>query len=169
MSTSGEASRGVNGLDSKGLSALLKLRRDENGLSVRQAAESAGVSFMTLSRVESGSQPDLTTFLKLCSWLQVKPERFFLRGARRESDTLEEVASHLATDPRLDPEAASKIASVVSDMYEALASKLEPARPPVACHLRAASILRPGVSDLLGAALGDMHDKLVELDASGAL
>ncbi len=169
MSTSDGVPSEIDGLDLDALSALLKLRRDETSLSVRQAAASAGVSFMTLSRVESGSQPDLTTFLKLCSWLQVEPERFFLRGARRSKDTLEEVTSHLATDPRLDPEAAGKIASVVRDMYEALASQLEPARPPVACHLRAASILRPGVPALLGSALGDMQDRLLELDADGSL
>lgn len=123
---------------------------------------------MTLSRVEAGSQPDLATFMKLCAWLRLPPEEFFIRGAHRETDTVEAVTRHLVTDPALDREAAQRIAGVVRDMYRALARKQAPA-PAVACHLRAASILRPGVPERLGALLGDMHDRLTELVASREL
>jgi transcriptional regulator with XRE-family HTH domain len=121
---------------------------------------------MTLSRVEGGSQPDLATFLRLCDWLRVPPEEFFVRGARRETDTLEAVTRHLVTDPALDQDAAQRIARVVRDMYAALAKKQAPP-PAIACHLRAASVLRPGVADRLGALLGDMHRRLEELVSSG--
>lgn len=127
------------------------------------------MSFMTLSRVESGSQPDLSTFLKMCSWLRMKPEQFFLSGARRTSSTPEEVAAHLATDPRLEPRAAERIASVVRDMYDALAKSVVPTTPPVACHLRAASVLRPGVADRLGSVLNDMRDQLLARHDAGEL
>lgn len=124
---------------------------------------------MTLSRVESGSQPDLSTFLKLCAWLHVKPEQFFLSGTRRQANTPEEVAVHLATDPRLAPEAAERIASVVRDMYEALAAKVTPSATPVACHLRAAAVLRPGVAERLGAVLGEMQRELTARQRAGEL
>ncbi len=155
-------------LDTAALSQRLRDRRTASRLSLRQAAADAGVSFMTLSRVESGSQPDLATFMKLCGWLRVPPEEFFIRGAQRETDTLEAVTRHLVTDPALDREAAQRIAGVVRDMYSALARKQSPP-PAVACHLRAATALRPGVPDRLGALLGDMHSRLQDLVASGEL
>src|SRR5687767_5930015 len=48
-------------LDTAGLAEQLRERRRESRQSVRQAAAEAGVSFMTFSRVEAGSQPDLST------------------------------------------------------------------------------------------------------------
>ncbi len=149
--------------------ALAQRLRDRRGsMSVRQAAADADVSFMTFSRVESGSQPDLATFMKLCAWLRVPPEEFFIRGARRDTDTLDAVTRHLVTDPALDREAAESIARVVRDMYGALARQQTPP-PTVACHLRAASALRPGVPERLGALLGDMHSRLQDLASSGEL
>ncbi|WP_419927019.1 helix-turn-helix domain-containing protein [Candidatus Poriferisocius sp.] len=147
---------------------MLRERRTSAGLSMRRAAETAEVSFMTWSRVEAGSQPDLRTFLRLCAWLRLPPETFLISAAPRKSETPDLVLRHLLTDPRLEQDAASRIASVVRDMYEALAR--EPSHPPtVACHLRAASVLRPGVADRLGTLLQDMRSKLNALDADGVL
>jgi transcriptional regulator with XRE-family HTH domain len=170
VSTKDEAAPpAVGALDVDRLSSRLKVRRGKSGQSVRQAANEAGVSFMTFTRVESGSQPDLATFLKLCAWLRTQPEQFFLSGARRPSNTPEEVAAHLATDPRLDAAAAKQIASVVRDMYDVLAKNMPPNATPVACHLRAASVLRPGVAGRLGSVLSDMHDELVARHDAGDL
>lgn len=155
-------------LNVEALAEALRERRTSAGLSMRRAAEAADISFMTLSRVEAGGQPDLATFLSLCAWLRVRPETFFGTGARRDTPTPDVVATHLMTDPLLEPEAASRIASVVRDMYAALASK-PPTSANVACHLRAAATLRPGVPERLGQLLGDMHERLVELEAEGAL
>lgn len=148
------------------LAEALKERRTSSGLSIRRAALEADVSFMTLARVEDAGQPDLATFLRLCAWLRVQPETFFFTGARRETPTPDVVAKHLLADPLLESEAASRIASVVRDMYSALAS---PPPATVACHLRAAATLRPGVPERLGELLGVMQDRLMELEAEGAL
>lgn len=150
------------------LGADLRRRREETGQSVRQAAASAQVSFMTLSRVESGSQPDLATFLKLCAWLGHPPETYLFRSPERERSTLDEVTRHLQADPRLRPDAASRIADVVRDLYSALAAEVEPPAA-VACHLRAASVLRPGVADRLGSMLTDMRSRLEKMDEVGTL
>ena len=158
----------VSQLDLDALALMLRERREDAGLSIRQAAAAAEVSFMTLSRVESGSQPDLTTFLRLCSWLHVRPETFFVYGTHRDPSTVETVTRHLAADPRLKGDAAARIASMVKDLYSALAVE-PPARPAIACHLRAASVLRPGVPDRLGGLLKDMQARLLELDSAGAL
>jgi transcriptional regulator with XRE-family HTH domain len=157
----------VGQLDTTALAQQLRDRRGAH-LSVRRAADDAGVSFMTFSRVEAGSQPDLATFLKLCAWLRVAPETFFIRGVRRDTNTVEAVTRHLVTDPALDREAAQRIAGVVRDLYTALAHKAA-APPVVACHLRAATLLRPGVPDRMGHLLGDMHARLEQLVTSGEL
>ncbi|MBV9865366.1 MAG: helix-turn-helix transcriptional regulator [Abitibacteriaceae bacterium] len=51
------------------LGVELKRKRGERGL--RETAKEIGISTATLSRIESGKQPDLDTFSKLCKWLGV--------------------------------------------------------------------------------------------------
>lgn len=148
------------------LGALLRERRGT--LSLRQAAAEADVSFSTFSRVESGSQPDLVSFTKLCAWLGLPPSHFFAPVAVREVDTVESLVSHLRTDPRLSTENANKISNMLRDMYNALAQQM-PAGPVVACHLRAASVLRPGVPDRLSSMLRDIETALTKRVESGAL
>jgi transcriptional regulator with XRE-family HTH domain len=53
---------------------LLTAKRGSRG--IRSAAQDAGVSSATLSRVENGHMPDLVTFAKLCKWLQRDPREF---------------------------------------------------------------------------------------------
>jgi transcriptional regulator with XRE-family HTH domain len=149
------------------LGRLLKERRGK--LSIRKAAADAQVSFSTWSRVEAGSQPDLATFTRLCIWLGVSPARFFNPVSEREYTPLEQAIGHLHADPRLTDAAAAKISSMMRDMYEALADEAAPARPPVACHLRAGSVMRPGVPQRLAAILTDMHDELARKIEIGEL
>jgi transcriptional regulator with XRE-family HTH domain len=161
-----EQSAEIERLDVSGLGTMLRARRGK--LSLRQAAADAGVSFSTLSRVEAGARPDLTSFMLLCAWLGVAPSQFFAPVASRERGPLEEAITHLRGDPRLEPEAAKKITGVLRDMYAVLA-KTEAAQPVIACHLRAASVLRPGVPERLNTLLNEMHDKLVEQIGAGEL
>ena len=58
------------------LGALVAGRREKDGLNLREAAELAGVSFNTLSRVERGHTPDLNSFRKIVDWLGVPADRF---------------------------------------------------------------------------------------------
>jgi transcriptional regulator with XRE-family HTH domain len=135
------------------------LRKHRGSLSLRQAAQDAGVSFSTFSRVEAGSQPDLTSFTLLCAWLGEPPSRFFSKAPAREVPPLDIVVGHLYNDPRLRPEAAQKITDMLRSMYQALATEAVE-RPVVACHLRAASTMRPGVPERLNALLNAMHTEL---------
>jgi transcriptional regulator with XRE-family HTH domain len=145
---------------------MLRERREH--LSLRQAAGEAGVSFSTFTRIEAGAQPDLTSFILLCSWLGVSPGQFFNPIAAREVAPIDEAIAHLVADPRLGPEAAGKIADVLRGMYDALA-KAPVHRQIVACHLRAAGVLRPGVPQRLNSLLNEMHDKLTAKVAAGEL
>ena len=159
---SGEIER----LDVAQLGAMLRDRRGT--LSLRQAAADANVSFSTFSRVEGGSQPDLTSFMLLCAWLGVPPSRFFAAITPREVTPIDEAISHIASDPRLNPDAATKISDMLRTMYDALAQTVI-GRPVVACHLRAASVLRPGVPERLNTILGSMHDSLERKVAAGEI
>ncbi|MEV7038361.1 helix-turn-helix domain-containing protein [Amycolatopsis sp. NPDC051061] len=143
------------------------VRQHRGNQSLRQAAADAGVSFSTLSRVEAGAQPDLASFTAICAWIGVPPSRFFTPVTERWDTPLEEAISHLNTDPRLKPEAASSIAAVIRQMYDVLAEEVEPPKALVACHLRAAPTMRPGVPDRLGPLLVDMHDGLRKLVEAG--
>src|SRR6266542_1884233 len=148
------------------LGRLVKEHRGRQ--SIRQAAAEAGVSFSTLSRVEAGAQPDLATFLRLCAWLEVPPERFFRAGPQRPASTVDEITSELFADPRLSREAAERIASVVRDLYAALAHEVEePA--PLAMHLRAAPVMRPGVPERLAGLLHDLRAALEQRLREGTL
>ncbi len=154
----------VERLDVAQLGGMIRERR--GCLLLRQAAQEAGVSFSTLSRVEAGAQPDLASFTRLCAWLGVPASRFFTPVAPRTTQPLDEALSHLQADPRLTPEAATAISSMLKTMYDSLAGS-EPPRAVVACHLRASSVMRPGVPGRLSALLTDMHDELERLMATG--
>lgn len=154
-------------LDISQLGPMLKDRRGD--LSIRQAANDAGVSFSTFARVESGAQPDLATFSRLCSWLGVSAGRFFTKPPERNITPLDGAVAHLFADPRLTPDTASKLSAVLRDMYEALASQREEPSSVVACHLRATNVMRPGVPDRVASILQDMRDEIASQVAAGKL
>lgn len=157
----------VERLDVSQLGRLVRERRGQQSL--RQAALDAGVSFSTLSRVEAGAQPDLASFTRLCAWLGVPPSRFFTPVTARAVEPIEDVIAHLHADPRLRPEAAATITSVLREMYASLAMGPSPGAPLVACHLRAAPVMRPGVPGRLAMLLSDFHKVLDELVQRGDL
>ncbi len=156
----------VEPLDLRQLGSMLRQRRGD--LSLRQAAAEAGVSFSTFTRVEGGSQPDLTSFTLLCAWLGVPPAQFFGTTPERDVEPIEEAIAHLTSDPRLAPGAAEKITDVLRAMYDNLASAAE-RRAPIACHLRAAAVMRPGVPERLDTLLVDLNRRLEERVAAGEL
>ena len=157
----------VERLDTSGLKEMVRERR--GSLSLRQTAEEVGVSFSTLTRVEAGAQPDLTSFTKICAWLGVAPSRFFTPVTERTLDPLEQAITHLHQDPRLSPEAANSMADMLKQMYGVLAQSTVQMKPLVACHLRAASAMRPGVPHRLSTLLTEMHAGLERLAETGKL
>lgn len=140
-------------------------KRASEDISIRKAADAAGVGFSTISRVENGAQPDLATFINLCGWLEVDPAEFTGRPASKNPG-IEDAIRHLSADPKLSPDAAMKIARVVRGMYDALAQPID--TPVVAAHLRAAAMLRPGVPERLAAILTDMESALRRRNRHGS-
>lgn len=162
LARAGDSETPAPDLDISELGRLVRQKRADEELSIRQAAAQARVSFSTISRVEAGAQPDLTTFTSLCAWLGVNPSRFFTPISRRAQTPLDEAIEHLVTDPALTSGAAERIASVMRDLYQALATQPSSTKTakPLALHLRAATIMRPGVPERLASLLNDMREAL---------
>lgn len=59
-------------LNLKDLGRLLIEKRGSTG--VRATANEIGVSSATLSRIENGHMPDLETFRRVCSWLDISSD-----------------------------------------------------------------------------------------------
>jgi len=147
-------------LDIDRLANLLKERR--GALSLRQAADEADVSFSTFTRVESGSQPDLVSFTKLCAWLGVHPSEFFAPVAAKKPTGIEEVMVHLRNDPNLTPDAVESLETVLLQLYRSLAKPIASSQT-VSCHLRAATVLRPGAPARLSSLLVDLETNLRDM------
>lgn len=73
------------------LGQMLRKKRGPRG--VREVAKEIGISPATLSRVERGNQPDLTTFPKICRWLEVDPAE--LLGFQKETPGNPIISAHL--------------------------------------------------------------------------
>lgn len=138
------------------LGALIRKRREDRGMNLREVAEDADVSFNTLSRVERGHVPDLRSFRKLVAWVGVDPARFFQIARTRFESTPEVVAAHLRKDPSLPKEAAHRIAGIVEDLYRELAQSDQ----TLAVHLRAASTFTPEAAGMLASLLQDLQVRL---------
>lgn len=52
---------------------VARLKEKRGGQGIRKIADQIGISPATLSRVERGHLPDLETFGKICSWLEMDP------------------------------------------------------------------------------------------------
>ncbi|GCE49826.1 helix-turn-helix protein [Thermosporothrix hazakensis] len=107
--------------DTKYFASLIKAKRGTRGL--REAAqEIGGVSSSTLSRIENGKIPDMETFLRICSWLQVSSEEFIKEiDEQQESEisTPERIEGYLRADRELTPEMADALAKLMKSAYKA--------------------------------------------------
>lgn len=66
-------------IDLKALSKALTFKRDKQmEWSIRKTAPKIGISFATLSRIEQGMMPDLNNYARVCYWLGVPMESFFV-------------------------------------------------------------------------------------------
>jgi transcriptional regulator with XRE-family HTH domain len=140
--------------DAADLGAVLRARRREKHLSLRDLHDLTGVSVNTLSRVERGHIPDLTNFRRIIEWLDEPAERFLDPAA--DASTPEVIARHLRADRRLTQEAAATLAAMVEEMY----GKLLAQRPTLSLHLRSAKTFTPGAGALLAEILGEMQSNL---------
>lgn len=101
------------------LSELLQNKRNQKGLSLREAAEEIRISAPTLQRLEAGEVPKTSTLLLVCHWLGVSVEALGrVPKEKRQRDTIEQFEVLLRADPNLDQEAAETIANVARQVYD---------------------------------------------------
>lgn len=95
------------------LAVLVREKRGNRGL--REAAKEIGVSAPTLMRVENGRIPDVTTFGRICDWLEVSPGDFISekQSSSRETKQPDEVSAHLRTDRALQLKTAQALARMI--------------------------------------------------------
>lgn len=110
-------------LDASTLAALVRAKRAGRGL--REIAEEIGdISPATLSRVENEKAPDMSTFLRICDWLQVPPAQLLAgEGDPAEAaapDTPQQIALLLRSDRHLDPATANALATLIEAAYAKL-------------------------------------------------
>lgn len=110
-----EAPAGGSPLRIAELAALVDNRLARDDLKLREAAEQAGVSAATLSRVLNGKVPDTTTFAALVRWLGVSADLFIDRD--REVSGAEAIEAHLRADRTLPPATAKALAALVRAAY----------------------------------------------------
>ena len=133
-------------------------RRRTRGIGLRAAAEEAGVSFNTFSRVEKGHIPDIETFSRLARWLGRAPAEFLGPGRVTSDSTPDVIEAQLRGDPALSADAAGRIAGIVRELYAQLA---HPQDVAMACHLRAAPTFTPEASALFAELIQEMRDALI--------
>lgn len=140
------------------LAVMLREHRKREKLSLRAAAQEAGVSFNTLARIERGQIPDTGTLVKVIAWLDVSPDAIVGEREIRVEATPEIVGRHLRADPALTDEAAARISRIVADLYSSLAA------PSIrtAVHLRAARTFTPEAGRLLAELLSEMEQAVTD-------
>ncbi len=148
--------------DFNDLGHLVSAERSRRGMSLRDAALDTGIPLNTLARVEKGHLPDLPKFKRLVEWCGADIQQFF-ETPEKVSATTELIAEHLHADRNLPPEAASQIAGIVRELYQALARPLQVS----AVHLRSANTFRPDAARTLGLLLSDLNEALLEEISDG--
>ncbi len=115
-------------VDIKELGKILKRRREELGLSLRDLSIETGISASTLSRIENGvGKPDADNIARLADWLKMPLDRI-LRKSKKDNleaviyypseSTPEIVEAHLRADKNLSPETAKALAELFRVAYE---------------------------------------------------
>lgn len=114
------------------LGAIVREQRADRKL--RETAHEIGIGAATLMRVEAGRIPDLETFGKLCSWLEMDPTQFMgigrddlaERKARPHNDKMVQLSAHFRADKTPEVETVRALAQMVF-----LTLKTQPGRPDV--------------------------------------
>jgi transcriptional regulator with XRE-family HTH domain len=106
------------------LGPMLKERRGGRG--IRSIATEIGVSAATLSRIESGKQPDLDTFAKICKWLDIDAGEVL--GCSTSEATSNIVTqsgcfAHFRADRTLSPETARHLGELILAVQQAVSNE----------------------------------------------
>ncbi len=96
------------------LSLKLKQKRGKRG--IREVAREIGIGHATLSRIESGKQPDLATFTKICIWLNVDPNAIL---GFNVNSTASVPNAHFRAEKAMSPDTAKHLAELILAVQKA--------------------------------------------------
>lgn len=105
----------------------IRLRRERDELSLRDAELESGVSAATLSRIERGSIPDLSIAGRLAKWLEVDIQASGSLDSKSGSDEdlRRAIAVHLRANKNLSQKAAQSIADAFEIVMQVELEKLK--------------------------------------------
>ena len=105
------------------LSVRIREKRGNRGLrdvAAEISKQFGTISPATLSRIETGKQPDIETFTKLCRWLEVDPNTIL--GIKTESNEImkqdNKVYAHFKADKTMSPDTATHLANMILAVQE---------------------------------------------------
>ena len=100
----------------------LKVKQQRGGRGIREVAAEIGVSPATLSRVETGKQPDLKTFTLICKWLGVNPNTVLGIGGASQSSSVAMPQAHFRAAKTMSANTVQELAQLISTVQEAAQS-----------------------------------------------
>lgn len=91
----------------------LRIKDKRGGRGIRETAKEIGISPATLSRIETGKQPDLETFRLICLWLKIDPSS--LLGVQTPDATPPEmpVQAHFRAHKTMSTDTANHLANLI--------------------------------------------------------
>jgi len=116
-------SRVAFSFNDKLFAAAIRAKRDDKGLRWAseqiEACTNGFVSTATLSRIDSGLPPDLTTILTICEWLEQSPADF-IDGIAEDYETppLQRIAQVIYSLPDFPEKKADAFMRLVESVFE---------------------------------------------------
>jgi transcriptional regulator with XRE-family HTH domain len=117
----------AEGMDMVRLGRLIRRKRNNESLSLRQLAEITELKIPTLSRIERGECKDIesSTLLALCGWLQCDPETLRTQKAQplvRDGKNIEQTPDildvYLRADKNLDASTVEDLSLLFRTAYQ---------------------------------------------------
>ncbi|RJQ37893.1 XRE family transcriptional regulator [Candidatus Microgenomates bacterium] len=102
----------------------LKLKHKRGNRGIREVAKEIGISHATLSRIESGKQPDLETFTKICKWLEIDPNSILgFQKKQSIADSVSMPVAHFRAEKTMSTTTASHLAELILAVQKAALNK----------------------------------------------
>ncbi|WP_255413030.1 helix-turn-helix domain-containing protein [Erythrobacter sp. KY5] len=109
----------TSGFDNVQFFEQLDLHRTEKGLTWKKAADAAGVSASTFTRIAQGRKPDVDTLSALCRWARLDANRFVLDEASRPArKPMNEALALFRADPNLSESGKVALEALVREAYK---------------------------------------------------
>mgnify|MGYP003376238268 CR=1 FL=1 len=90
----------------------LALREKRGGRGLREVAKEVEISPATLSRIETGRQPDLETFSKVCKWLGIDGGEV-LGCSNTKSNQSKAFSAHFRAEKTMKPDTATHLGALI--------------------------------------------------------